>query len=85
MKQHPEHQPSREAVLVVHHAASAAEAVVLRGLLQSAGIQSPRDTFTDPFPMQEPPAGFTGTEILVLASQAEDAKRIIEDYYRRGG
>jgi hypothetical protein len=79
-----QHKPdhARDAVTVIHRAANSAEATVLRGVLQSAGIKSPADSFTDPFPMQEPPAGFTGTEILVLDSQKADAQKIIDDYYR---
>lgn len=82
MQQHKEGN-AKDAVVAVHHAASVTEAVVLRGILQSAGIKSPRDSFTDPFPMNEPPEGFSGTEILVLASQEADARRIIEDYYKQ--
>lgn len=80
-QQHKSHHPG-DAVLMIHRAANSAEATVLRGVLQSAGIKSPSDTFTDPFPMQEPPAGFTGTEIHVLESQRADAQKIIDDYYR---
>jgi len=82
MTQQPKPHHSQEAVVMIHRAANAAEAAVLRGVLQSAGIKSPSDTFTDPFPMQEPPAGFTGTEILVLESQKADAQQLIDDYYR---
>lgn len=82
MSQQHKDQHSREAVVVVHRAASVSEAVVLRGVLQSAGIKSPSDQYTDPFPLNEPPEGFTGTEILVLKSQEEDARRIIDDYYK---
>jgi len=40
-------------------------------------IESPALTSTDPFPMREPPEGMHGVEILVLASQADDARRIM--------
>jgi len=66
--------------VVVHQAGSWTEAVVIRGLLESAGIASPPLTATDPFPMREPPKGMHGVEILVLESQAEEARRIIVDY-----
>ena len=78
--QQPDPEPTREKVIVVHHAGTATEALVLRGLLESAGIASPPSTATDPFPLREPPAGTHGTEILVLESQAEDARCIIADY-----
>ena len=73
-------EPTREPVVVVHQAGSWTEAVVIRGLLCSAGIDSPASTSTDPFPMREPPKGTHGVEILVLASQADDARRIIAAY-----
>ncbi len=73
-------EPARERVIVVHHAATSAEAAVLRGLLESAGISSPPPTFTDPFPLRESPKGTHGVEILVLESQADDARQIIADY-----
>jgi hypothetical protein len=73
-------EPTREAVVVVHHAGTWTEAVVIRGLLRSAGIDSPAPTSTDPFPMREPPKGTHGVEILVLASEADEARRIIADY-----
>ena len=73
-------EPTREAVLVVHQAGTWTEAVVIRALLASAGIESPASTSTDPFPMREPPKGTHGVEILALESQAEDARRIIADY-----
>ena len=54
--------------------------MVIRGLLESAGIDSPPPTSMDPFPLREPPKGTHGVEILVLASQADDARSIIADY-----
>ncbi len=72
--------PTREPVVVVHQAGTWTEAMVIRGLLESAGIESPASTSTDPFPMREPPKGTHGVEILVLSSQADDARGIIADY-----
>lgn len=72
--------PTREPVVIVHQAGTWTEALVIRGLLGSAGINSPPSTFTDPFPLREPPKGTHGVEILVLASQADEARRIIADY-----
>ncbi len=73
-------EPTREPFIVVHQAGSWTEAVVIRGLLRSAGIDSPALTSTDPFPMREPPKGIHGVEILVVQSQADEARRIIADY-----
>ena len=82
MSQQHKEDRSKDPVVVVHRAASVSEAVVLRGVLQSAGIKSPSDQYTDPFPLNEAPEGFTGTEILVLKSQEDDARHIIDDYYK---
>lgn len=71
-------QPER--TVQVHTAGSWTEAVVIRGLLESAGIASPGSVSTDPFPLREPPEGTHGTEIVVLESHADEARRIIADY-----
>jgi hypothetical protein len=71
-----------EKAVVVHTAGSVAEAMVIRGLLQSAGIVSPGSFSTDPFPMREPPEGTHGTEIVVLESHAGEARRLIAEYLR---
>ncbi len=73
-------QAERDRFVVVHQAGSWAEALVIRGLLESAGIASPPLTASDPFPLREPPKGMHGVEILALESQAEEACRIIADY-----
>lgn len=75
-----EEKPSREPTVVVHQAGTATEAMVIRGLLESAGIESPPLSRTDPFPLNEPPKGMPGVEIVVLESQAEEAWRIISEY-----
>jgi hypothetical protein len=70
----------QEETVVVHRADSSTEAMVIRGLLESAGIDSPPLTRTDPYPFSNPPADFPGAEILVRESQVEEARRIISDY-----
>jgi hypothetical protein len=69
-----------ERTVVVHQAGTATEAMVIRGLLESAGISSPGSAGADPFPMREPPKGFRDTDIVVLESQAEDARAVIQGY-----
>jgi hypothetical protein len=71
---------SRQKTTVIHSAGSAVEAVVIRGLLESAGIHSPNPASTDPFPMGEALAGFRDTDVIVLDSQADEARRIIAEY-----
>lgn len=69
---------------MVHQAGSSTEAVVIRGLLESAGIASPGSAGSDPFPMREPPEGFRDTDIVVLESQAEEARSVIASYLTSG-
>ena len=67
-------------VIVVHHAATSAEAMVIRGLLESAGIETVDFAIGKPLTMHAHPTGFRPDDIAVLASEAEDAKRIISEY-----
>lgn len=73
---------SREKTVVIHTAGSAVEAVVIRGLLESAGMTSPNPVSSDPFPMGQAVAGFRDTDVIVLESQADEARRIIADYLK---
>jgi len=77
-----ENDNSRERAVVVHTAGTATEAMVIRALLESAGIRSPGSVSTDPFPLREPPEGTHGVEILVLESHALAARELIADYQR---
>jgi hypothetical protein len=74
------HSAGSDRVVNVHTAGTIAEAMVIRSLLQSAGILSPDPLVGDPFPLREPPEGTHGVEIFVLDSQAAHAKKIIEEY-----
>ena len=67
-----------ERVVAVHTANTLAEAMVIRGLLESAGIDSPGSASTDPFPLNES-ADMHGLEIYVRESQADDARRVISE------
>ncbi|MGH9698873.1 MAG: hypothetical protein ACRD5R_04040 [Candidatus Acidiferrales bacterium] len=71
-----------ERIVNVHTAGSSTEAMVIRALLESAGIQSPGPVTSDPFPMRDPPEGTHGVEVYVLESQAQAAERLIEDYQK---
>lgn len=71
---------SRDALVIVHRATTSTEAMIIRSVLESAGLKVPDFTPGEPFPMHVPPAGMTDGDIAVLSSQAEDAKRIIADY-----
>ena len=76
--------PDREPSVVVHKAGSPTEAMVIRGLLESASIRLPAAGGGDPFPVNEPHSGETSVDIEVLQSQAEEARRIIADYLASG-
>jgi hypothetical protein len=71
---------SHDPTVIVHRATTSTEAMVIRGLLESAGLKVPDFSGGEPFPMATPPAGMTDGDIVVLASQADDARRIIQDY-----
>jgi len=73
---------SREHVVVAHTAYTVSEAMVIRGLLESKGIHSSGSVTADPFPLNEPPEGTHGTEILVPESQAAEARRVIAEYVK---
>ena len=75
MPYHPD-----EKLVIAHTAETASEAMVIRGLLESAGIHSSGSSSSDPFPLNEPPEGSHGTEIYVRESQAAEAQRIIAEY-----
>jgi len=70
----------KDKTVVVHRAGTATEAMVIRGLLESAGISSPAPTAHTPFPMRESPKGFRDTDIVVLESDADEARRIISEH-----
>ncbi len=67
-----------EPFIVVYEAESPVEAMVLRGLLVSAGIESPQPTPSDPFPLPGGNELTSDTSILARASRAEDARKLIE-------
>ena len=76
----PRNKPvPREKLVKVFDSERESEAVVVSGLLESAGIDSDvtsTDAAQDMFP------GVGGSVVLVREHQAEDARRIIEEYRR---
>jgi hypothetical protein len=75
---------SKDHFVLVHTAGTLAEAMVIRSVLQSEGIQSPGSVTSDPFPLRDVPEGTHGVEIYAPASQAREAQRAIEDHLRTG-
>jgi hypothetical protein len=71
--------PTGEPLSVVYTAGSWIEAVVVRGLLESAGIESPAlgdGNLPDLTPI------FSGIEIYTLESQADRARELIAEHLR---
>jgi hypothetical protein len=69
-----------EPFVVIFQTETPEEAIALRGLLQSGGIDSPSPTFSDPFPLPTHSEITHGTEILVRISQVEAARQILASY-----
>lgn len=73
----PKGPPNAEPITVVYTAGSWIEAVVVRGLLESGGIESPAlgdGNLPDLSPI------FKGIEIYTLESQAAQARQLIADH-----
>ena len=77
----PEETPSPELV-TVFETPEDAEALVVHGLLESAGIES---LMTSLFAQQEILPGVGGVAIRVPAEQAEEARRVIEEHLASPG
>ena len=69
-----------EPFVVIFQTETPEEATVIRGLLQSGGIESPSPTFSDPLPLTTHSEITHGTEILVRISQVEAAREILASY-----
>ena len=76
LRMSPEKEMSRELV-TVFEAPEEAEALVVRGLLESEGIES---LITSLYVQREIYPGVAGVVIRVAPERAEDARRIIEEY-----
>jgi hypothetical protein len=71
---------AEDPFVVIYETETAEEATILRGLLQSAGIESPPTVFSDPFPLPNFSEVTHGTEVIVRASQVDDANQILKSY-----
>jgi hypothetical protein len=63
-------------------AATASEAMVVRGLLESAGLYTPNFGAAEPFPLNEPSELTHSTAVYVAEMQLDEARKIIEDYLK---
>ena len=74
---------SKNYLVKVYEASTVSEAMVVRGLLASAGISAPDFQAAEPFPMNEPPEGSPDAEVWVPEPQAEDARRILAEFSKK--
>jgi hypothetical protein len=86
MANEPEEMPETEVddreLVEVFDTQQESEAMVVRGLLESAGIEALLSSLDAP---QDVLPGVGGVIIRVPADQADDARRIIEEYRRSPG
>jgi hypothetical protein len=78
-------QPQSERAVIVYTAGSQSEAMVIRSLLQSAGIAIPGPISPDPYPLIDANmsrGAMHGVGVYAFESQAGDARQIIENYLR---
>src|SRR5258708_7936909 len=82
--QQPDSLPTDEPIVVVHTVRSSAEAMVVRGLLEGAGIASPElgmgsgSPWPDFVSILRP---FQEIEIYALESQVRRARQLIAEYF----
>lgn len=71
------HPDPNERLVSVFDTADETEAMVVQGVLEAAGIES---LVTSPDAPQEVMPGLGGVNIMVRADQAEEARRVIQEY-----
>lgn len=74
---------SWQRTVVVHTAESIGEAMVLRSLLEGAGIRSPVPSSTNLFAESGPPGG-RGVDVYAFESKADEARALIAEYLSEG-
>ncbi len=85
MEEAPGNQARREKLVDVFDTNDDSEAMIVRGLLESGGIEVLATSVEAPagvFPFSSMPLGHI--RLQVFESQAEDALRVIAEYGRRG-
>ena len=80
MMQQPDPFRTNEAIVAVHTCRSWTEAVVVRALLESAGIAATELGVGNPSPMPDLAPILYGIEIYVLESHADRARQMIAEY-----
>jgi hypothetical protein len=77
-------EPKKEKLVKIFESPTITETIVVRSLLESAGIHSPDFEAAEPFALHDPPEGWHDSEVWVPESQAEDARRIIAGAAKSG-
>ena len=77
----PDSLPTDESLVSVHTARSWTEAMVVRGLLESAGIPASELGMGSPSPMPDLAHILYGIDIYTLKSQADRARQLIAEYF----
>ena len=80
MMQQPDPARSRETIVIAHTARSWTEAVVVRGLLESAGIAATELGLGTPSPLPDLAPILYGIDIYVLESQLQKAQQLIAEH-----
>ena len=73
---------AKEPMALAYTTATATEAMVVRGLLESAGIYARNPDSAEPFPFNEPSELTNATDVYVPESRVEEARKLIEDYVK---
>jgi len=73
---------TKEPMALAYTTATATEAMVVRGLLESAGIYALNPDSAEPFPFNEPSELTNATDIYVPKSRVDEARKMIEDYIK---
>jgi len=75
---------SKDRLVKIFEAPTVSEALVVRGLLNSAGIYAPDFESAEPFRLNESPEGWHEAEVWVPESQADEARQILAEYSNKG-
>jgi len=75
---------NKEHAVVAYAAETPAEAMVVRSLLEGAGIHSPNPELVNPLKLPAGKIGLRLVEVWVAESKAEEARRIIREYLQEG-
>lgn len=85
MAQQSSKSGAEDPFIIIYETDTPEEALILRGLLESAGIESPASSFTEPIPLHDYSDVTRRARVMVRTSQVEDARRILLSYGETAG